>query len=396
MPFHKHKPPLESLEFLSPRRRIILVLVLSALSSLVTMRSRSSLFTIENSVQSGEEATDAMALEYYEREFYHANLPQMTAANQNEIHPLSRNKPKKITPKFTTQFPIYLSDPKSNQFSRLDVMTLLRQWGRKTEYADLWKYAINRDGITTGKSSFRFVTNSSYPSIPNNKRVVMIFHTSPKTGSSTLRKACMDTFNTTCGSVPHRGSKNKQPPGYQSPSVLSKFIRNCPHTHYYCVKQHSVEMLHNFGKDMEFIHMFPFRNYDQWVLSALEQIRFRDGEEGCQDVKRLLNKCKPHKYEVDFMKYGKTRLFAFIQVVKDICWSFNVEYSNHHIFLYDYELTDETVKQLSDKFGIPHLKGLDKKVNSHGVKKEVCNDEKKLSEMFHECFSSMLTKLGRT
>ncbi|KAL7463781.1 hypothetical protein ACHAXS_004132 [Conticribra weissflogii] len=396
MSFHKHKHPHERLEFLSPRRRIILVLVLTALSSIITTKSRSWLLTIDDSIRSDEVVTNAMALEYYEREFYYANKPQMTTANQNKKYQLSRNKTTKRIPKFITQFPIYLSDPKSNRFSRLDFMTLLSHWGRKTEYPDIWNYAINRDGITTGRRSVRFMTNSSFPSIPNDKRVVMIFHTSPKTGSSALRKACMETFESICGKAPHRGDKNKQPPGYQSPLVLSKLIRNCTNTHYYCVKQHSVEMLHNFGKDIEFFHMFPFRNYDEWVFSALEQIRFRDGEEGCQDLKRLLKKCKPHKYEVDFMKYGKTRLFAFIQVVKDIRWSFKVEYSNHHIFLYDYERTDETVKQLSEKLGIPHLKGLDKKVNSHGVEKEVCEKEHMLSEMFHGCFSSMLTKLGRS
>lgn len=68
------------------------------------------------------------------------------------------------------------------------------------------------------------------------------------------------------------------------------------------------------------------------------------------------------------------------------------DYTNHHIFLYDYERTDETLLQLSVLYGIPHLPGMNKKVNSHGLD-ETCKNSNSIVETFHECFSSQLGKM---
>lgn len=204
------------------------------------------------------------------------------------------SSPKKIGKKdgsFSHQFPIYMSNPHSNQVSPTSWKTLFSEWDRETQYADLWKHA------TKSTTDSQLI----YPHISKEKRIAVIFHTSPKTGSSTLRKACMENLNTTCG-IPLKEGKDKQPQGYRSPSVLSMTIQNCTSTQHFCVKEQSVAMLSPLRPTIEFMHMFPFRHYNEWVVSALNQISFRDGEKGCIATEKLLKKCQPHKYELDFGK----------------------------------------------------------------------------------------------
>ena len=55
-----------------------------------------------------------------------------------------------------------------------------------------------------------------------------------------------------------------------------------------------------------FIHMFPFRMYDEWARSALKQQYDARGSKGCNTAKSLLEKCKHNRMEIDFRQYGKT------------------------------------------------------------------------------------------
>ena len=64
-------------------------------------------------------------------------------------------------------------------------------------------------------------------------------------------------------------------------------------------------------ENVMFVHMFPFRMYDEWARSALKQQYDARGSKGCNTAKSLLEKCKHNRMEIDFRQYGKTQLSKF-------------------------------------------------------------------------------------
>eukprot|EP01082_Thalassiosira_pseudonana_P009115 g8144.t1 g8144 contig27:286573-287614(+) len=190
---------------------------------------------------------------------------------------------------------------------------------------------------------------------------------SPKSGSSTLRKACLETQYDTCHK-PRKGPSMKWPDGYLSPRALVKLMHECTSTHHYCVKHQPLILNYTTMYDTStFLHVFPFRQYDEWVASALKQIHFRDGDDGCNEAEELLDRCQPHKYELDFGKYGKSYLAYFIhslRMVRKSRKNRGTVNAHHHILLYDYTTLDGTMQGLNRLYGVPLLKGTDEKENS--------------------------------
>ena len=132
----------------------------------------------------------------------------------------------------------------------------------------------------------------------------------------------------------------------------------------------------------------PFQNYDEWATSALHQISFRDGEEGCEKEDKLLDKCFPHQYELDFGKYTKSIMAKFLW---QISGRSNVN-AHHHILLHGFERLDDTLTWLDASFGVPLLPETGKKLNSDRPK-ESCKNEEIMMKKFHNCFSDELTGL---
>lgn len=139
--------------------------------------------------------------------------------------------------------------------------------------------------------------------------------------------------------------------------------------------------------DVLFIHMFPFRNYDEWAASALKQAYDRGKEHGCNTTKALLDECKPSRMEIDFRKYGKTELAKFKEGVVQRM----LKLEEHHLFvLYHHRELNIILEKLSDVYGIPLLPGSDGKGKG---KRPVGTCDDKLLQMFHDCFSLELMEL---
>ena len=140
-------------------------------------------------------------------------------------------------------------------------------------------------------------------------------------------------------------------------------------------------------EDALFIHMFAFRNYDEWSASALKQQYDRAQDNGCNRTEKLLEECKHNNMELDFRQYGKTMLSKFKEeVVKRM----NSRKEQHMFVLYHHRELNDVLQKLSDVYSIPLLLGSDGKGKE---KRPEGTCDAKLLEMFHDCFSSELMEL---
>ena len=280
--------------------------------------------------------------------------------------------------------PIYLIDPSSNEISVMEWKSLAHKWNRNTTYDDILQ---SNENINTTIS------------FPENKKLLIFHHSSPKTASSTLRQCCQDTQRDLCGLQP-QGPNNKWPAGYMSTDRLLNVIEECPKVNHYCLKadrQPLIGKYSQFHETTTFLHLFPFRNYDEWAVSALKQIYFRDvrdGGKGCLKADKLLDQCLPHKFELDFDKYPKSTMVFFLNTWKALRNTRNdlgFE-SNHKILMYDYRYLDKTLKSLNEHYGVPLLPGTDAKKNSERPEGS-CKDEVNMLKKFHDCFSDKLRSI---
>ena len=139
-----------------------------------------------------------------------------------------------------------------------------------------------------------------------------------------------------------------------------------------------------------FLHMFPFRNYNEWAASALKQAYDRGGDVGCDKAKVLLDECQPSRMEIDFRKYGKTELSKFKE---GVVHRINNGMKEEHVFiLYHHRELTNVLDTLSELYEIPTLPGSDgrgKLVRPKGM----CEGEEEMLQMFHDCFSEELMEL---
>lgn len=139
--------------------------------------------------------------------------------------------------------------------------------------------------------------------------------------------------------------------------------------------------------DTTFIHMFPFRTYDEWAASALKQAFDRGRETECNRADKLMDQCKPSAMEIDFRKYGKTDLSKFKELAVP---RMNKRGELHIFILYFHRELDNVLSTLSDVYKIPLLPGSD----GHGKdKRPVGTCDGSILKKFHECFSFQLMEL---
>jgi len=283
--------------------------------------------------------------------------------------------------------PIYLLQPDTDQ-------TVQIKWGK---LAQMWNRTIQYEDIVQQSTPI-----SSLPPLPSsNLRLVVMLHTSPKMGSSTIREACSVNYEKTCG-IPYKAINIKPyhgqsinrprrpiPLGYQDGKTLYPMIRKCRNTSHFCVKGIILPTGIPTYDDVMFVHMFPFRNYNEFAKSALKQRYDVEGNSGCSRVKSLLGECKPGRYELDLRRYSKTQLSRFKE---EVVQRMN-DRNEHHIFLlYHHRELDSVLDKLSGVYNIPRLPG------SNGTRNKVrpkgtCEDSEKLLDMYHDCFSDELMEL---
>ncbi|KAL7544675.1 hypothetical protein ACHAWF_008042 [Thalassiosira exigua] len=286
---------------------------------------------------------------------------------------------------------IYLSDASSVHSMDLNLLTSI--WDHSTTYENLLELASDHDLPLSApaKEALRRELQG--------KNVTVIFHTIPKTASSTLRKACMETQFHTCN-IPLKPAKDTWPDGYRTPVRLTQLFSQCPETRHFCLR-HGFPITTNFTRFYDsrtFLHLFPFRNYDEWSKSALHQISYRDGEEGCEQTDGYLDECLPHQKrrisELDLRKYTKSDIVAFVQRFEGVRKRMkNRDVRGHHrILMHNYLHLDGLMPFLHDAFGVPLLPGTDRRVNSVRPN-ESCKEEDKILRKFHDCFDAKLAEL---
>ena len=235
----------------------------------------------------------------------------------------------------------------SNQISSIEWDHAASIWGRNTTYNHLLQ----------GASSLHDIQRATFGSMLNN--ITVLFHTFPKTGSSTLRHACLETQYDSCN-LPRRNDGIKWPEGYRKSGRLIELFALCPDTRHFCLKMNYLTKDYALAHETRtFLHLFPFRNYDEWVVSALHQIYYREGEKGCRKEMKLLEDCQPHKYEMDYQKYTKAGLARYIKSLGKMAKD-NDEYewrNHHHALLYNYVHLDGLMSWLNDNYDVPLLPG---------------------------------------
>ena len=288
-----------------------------------------------------------------------------------------------------SNIPVYTTDL-SDVYS-MDYHYLASIWDRETQYDDMLHASKNSSATNTQQE-----TQLRHQLHQDNRNITVIFHNSPKTASSTLREACLETQYDTCN-LPLKPPGNHWPEGYRTPKRLTQLFNECPNTHHFCVRGHvNNKKLYTLSyHNRTFLHLFPFRNYDEWVASAMNQISKRDGEEGCQYTLNLVKECQPHKYELNFERYTKFILSEFISSYRRVRKrnsDMDVN-GHHHVLIYNYLHLDETLTWLHERFGVPLLAGTAKKMNTAPPDFEPCKDAKLIMRKFHDCFSESLARL---
>ncbi len=314
------------------------------------------------------------------RSMYNETTPSTTTKrgsdNSDTVEAIDNQLIRKEISKESLQ--IYLIQSEANLTAQTTWGTLAKQWNRTAQYEDLLQLATP---ISTLPS-----LDTTTTSIQHSTRPIIMIHCGPKTGSTTLRTACKHNLEKTCG-IPRR-TNGHYPEGYMDKNKLFPLIRKCTNTSHFCAKEIAMPTDIPTYNHAMFIHMFPFRNYDEWARSALKQQYDRGRENGCKKTEALLEECKHSRMEIDFRKYGKTELSKFKEGVVQ---RMNEREGEQHIFLlYHHRELNEVLSKLSDLYSIPLLPGSDgkgKETRPEGT----CDD--RLLEMYHDCFSSQLMEL---
>ena len=169
--------------------------------------------------------------------------------------------------------------------------------------------------------------------------------------------------------------------------TLYPMIRSCTQTNHFCTKETIMPLDVPTFDDTTFIHMFPFRMYDDWAASALKQAFARNGVNGCNKAAEKVEHCIPSDMEIDFRKYGKTDLSKFKELVVP---RMNEKNESHIFILYHHRDLNKVLSMLSVVYSIPLLPGSDGDGKSS---RPAGTCEESTLQKFHDCFSSQLMEL---
>lgn len=257
---------------------------------------------------------------------------------------------------------------------------LAANWGRDTSFDDILQ-------MSTELNHELGIKSASMVGVMKKK---LILHCLPKTASTTLREACVLETGRMCEELFIR----KSPYGYRNVNDFFRAVRECTNINHFCIQGGSIEMdLMNF-EDREkgdrepyhFLHMLPFRKFDDWVDSAIRQIFFVDGH--CDRVGKLLDQCLGYR-ELYMELYTKSALSLLISMTLRSNQKGISSKDKHHILLYNYEDTESVVTQVSNLFGIDPLRRTDRK-HKEKLRHETCPDSISIAKKFHDCHDQTL------
>jgi len=269
--------------------------------------------------------------------------------------------------------------------------TLSTAWNRDTTYDELFSRSLMVSSLPHAPSPLARYADSSGSYYY--KRPVIIFNLGPKLGSTSITRACRDNYLATCGiTFPGRRLPFAYDGLTQSAQLL-ELIRQCPQTSHFCWKNATMPSLHELPpmEDVQLIHMFPFRPYDEWANSAM---KFQWTTRRCDVLYEGLERCQTYpRSEIVFEKYSKAQLSKFKDGVIQRIMSSNSNsiISEDHVFvLYDTNRWKESIKEVNKAYGLPDLPvpGL----NRH-KKGDYCERHGEMLDRYHDCFSDGLMDL---
>ena len=339
----------------------------------------------------------------------------------------------------SSQFFIYvvnknqLDDSLPLQWSEVRWKELVLNWNQETTFDTLL-------GMTTPLHDKKNIKLPSFEEegIMSKK---FVLHCLPKAASTTLRRACYAHQKESCPEIEF--PQQQDPFGYRKVDDFFTAVKKCKDINHFCVQGGDANMsiINYKGADKDdmkegednkdgtpkddnwvntskeegeeadniitptkeerddmkddnldrepfhFIHMVPFRNYNDWVESAIKQIYTIDGS--CNRIDRLLDEgCFGYR-ELYFELYPKIVLSMLTGMAFDANGNHEDVQSKdkHHILLYNYVDVSTIVTRVSDYFDIEPMPGTNsrkKEVRAEGT----CPSE--ISEKFHTCYDETL------
>jgi hypothetical protein len=261
----------------------------------------------------------------------------------------------------------------------------LVKWGPNTSFNDLLQISTDLHDNDNDGGQHGLQTTSTNGLMKKK----LVLHCLPKTASTTLREACRYEFRRKCSASALPVDKGGFAFGYRNITNFFMAINECKDMNHFCVQGGSLEMdimnykaSHDYREHYHFIHMVPFRQFNEWVDSAISHIFFIDKQ--CTRMEKVLNECLGLR-ELYMELYTKSVLSTLIGMAllmpnrKDI----------HHIVLYNYKDTESILFQISNYFGIDPLPRVNQtfKVKSSN---ETCPDT--IAKQFHNCHDKTLMK----
>ena len=145
---------------------------------------------------------------------------------------------------------------------------------------------------------------------------------------------------------------------------------------------------------LRFVHMVPFRNFDDWVESAIKQLYVSDE---CNMTARLLDRCYGYR-ELYVELYPKMVLSLLVGMTfdshkarkgKDESHKAGKGKDKHHIMLYNYVEADRVIAEVSAFFGVEPLRHTG---NRYKTQRDEGTCQREISRKFHACYDDTLAK----
>ncbi|KAL7541423.1 hypothetical protein ACHAXR_010910 [Thalassiosira sp. AJA248-18] len=262
------------------------------------------------------------------------------------------------------------------------------RWG---DLVQNWRRNTTFDNLLQVSTSLKQHRRANSDEVTMQKKLVL--HCLPKAASTTLRKACYKNIRDDCKDL--EWPTQADPFGYRKVDDFFRVVKECDDINHYCVQGGDAEMsIINYDKNTDdrdpihFVHMVPFRQFDDWVESAIKQIFTIDKD--CSWVDKMLDQCYGY-HELYMELYPK----SVLSLLTGMAFEANDKGLNgrdkHHILIYNYKDVDNIVTEVSDFFGmdpLPRTNQQHKQVRGEGT----CPSE--ISEKFHKCHDETLMNVN--
>jgi len=294
---------------------------------------------------------------------------------------------------------VYLVDTSSNTKKNGGTLTMCKQdattmmWEPKRDYPqmlNLCNQAGTGNVVSVNKSTFlRHDDDASSLTNTNTRRTVALFYAVAKTAGTTIRVSIKEQVDKTCEKLLQKQKIVNVKVGFFVDDTLKLLLQNCTNQSVFAVPTLSNLdwKLKDFPPNINYIHIIPFREFNSWSDSCVNQIlksnhqKHKDewvGTESytCDLIRNELNdnNCSSF-HELNYYSYTKNQINEMI----------TKNYPGH-IVMYEYISTNEMFTYFLPMVG---LKTIPLKNHNKRHYKGSCPPD--VLESFHSCFDHKLT-----